>query len=135
MKTRHVVIQAYLHTLAFALLIIGGLSLFGYASTAQPSSFSLVLLPDGALAVLFIGLILLAVSRGWRRLGWLSAGLLLSLTLYSLGHNWLAGGADQGLSRISGFLRMRSGLALVLRLLTLGLLASGRGRPGRPVRR
>ncbi|HLD65100.1 MAG TPA: PAS domain S-box protein, partial [Pseudomonas sp.] len=131
MKTRHVVIQAYLHTLAFALLIIGGLSLFGYASTAQPSRFSLVLLPDGALAVLFIGLILLAVSRGWRRLGWLSAGLLLSLTLYSLGHNWLAGGADQGLSRISGFLRMRSGLALVLSLLTLALLASDRGRLGR----
>lgn len=131
MKTRHVIIQAYLHTLAFALLIMGSINLIGYLNMSQPTRFSVVVLPDSALAALFIGLTLLAISRGWRRLSWLSAGLLLSLTLYSLGHNLLAGDANQGLSWVSGFLRMRSGLALVLGLLVLALLASDQGRPGR----
>lgn len=131
MSARQLALQAYLHVVAFALLAMGGIGLAGYLQLAHPSRHAVVLLPDSTLAVLLLGLCLLATLRGWRRLGLAAAGLLLALCGYSLAHNLWAGGADQGVSLLSGFLRMRSALALVLMLLALALLGSRRGPLGR----
>jgi hypothetical protein len=116
--------QAYLHTVAFVLLAMGGIGLIGYLQLAQPSRHAVILLPDSALAVLLLGLCLLATLRGRRRLCLTAAALVLALGSYSLGHNFWAGGADQGTSLLSGFLRMRSTLALIVGLLALAMLGS-----------
>ncbi|MFI8743826.1 PAS domain S-box protein [Pseudomonas sp. NPDC077186] len=114
MKTRYLIAEAYLHVLAFALLGLGLVSLLGFLAVDQPSRHSVVLLPDSALLALLAGALLLAaIRRAWRSL-LLCAALLAGLTLYTLVHNHLAGGSDQGPSLVSGFLRMRSGLALIL---------------------
>jgi PAS domain S-box-containing protein len=114
MKTRYLIAEAYLHVLAFALLGLGLVSLLGFLALDQPSRHSVVLLPDSALLALLAGALLLAATRrAWRSL-LLCAVLLAGLTLYTLAHNHLAGGSDQGQSLVSGFLRMRSGLALIL---------------------
>ncbi|MGA4532059.1 PAS domain S-box protein [Ectopseudomonas chengduensis] len=114
MKTRYLIAEAYLHVLAFALLGLGLVSLLGFLAFDQPSRHSVVLLPDSALLALLAGALLLAATRrAWRSL-LLCAMLLAGLTLYTIVHNYLAGGSDQGSSLVSGFLRMRSGPALVL---------------------
>nr|WP_256674823.1 PAS domain S-box protein [Pseudomonas sp. ALS1131] len=114
MKTRYLIAEAYLHVLAFALLGLGLVSLLGFLAFDQPSRHSVVLLPDSALLALLAGALLLAATRrAWRSL-LLCAVLLAGLTLYTLVHNHLAGGSDQGQSLVSGFQRIRSGPALVL---------------------
>lgn len=114
MKTRYLIAEAYLHVLAFALLGLGLVSLLGFLALDQPSRHSVVMLSDSALLALLAGALLLgATRRAWRSL-LLCAVLLAGLTLYTLVHNHLAGGSDQGQSLVSGFLRMRSGLALIL---------------------
>lgn len=128
MSAWHLARQAYLHTVAFALLAMGGIGLGGYLQLGQPNLHTVVLLPDSALAVLLLGLCLLAALHDWRRLCLNATGLLLALGGYSLAHNFWAGGADQGTSLLSGFLRMRSPLALIVMLLALAILASLRGR-------
>lgn len=127
--------QAYLHTLAFVLLAMGGIGLAGYLQLAQPSRPAVVLLPDTSLAVLLLGGCLLATLHGWRRLCLGAGGLLLALGGYSLAHNLWAGGADQGASLLSGFLRMRSAMALIVMLLALAMLGSLRGALGKGVGR
>ncbi|SDH85493.1 hypothetical protein SAMN05216603_11528 [Pseudomonas benzenivorans] len=131
MSARLVAQQAYLYTVAFALLAIGGISLLGYLQLAQPSRHAVVLLPDAALAALLLGLCLLATLRGWRGLCLTAAGALLALCGYSLLHNLWAGDADQGASLLSGFLRMRSALALIHILLALAMLGSLQGPLGK----
>jgi hypothetical protein len=114
MKTRHLIAEAYLNVLAFALVSMGLVSLIGFFLVDEPSRHSVVLLPDSALLSLFTGVLLLAATRrAWRSL-LLSATLLTALTVYTLIHNYLAGGSDQGQSLVSGFLRVRSSLALIL---------------------
>lgn len=131
MHTRHLIAAAYLHVLAFAMLGMGAISLVGYVLLEQPTRHSVVLLPDSALmSVLMGGLILAATRQAIAALNLLAA-LLVALTLYSLLHNLLAGGADIDPSWLSGFLRMRSGLALSMLLATLALYLSGGARLAR----
>jgi len=131
MKTRYVVIQAYLHTLAFALMTMGGMALLGYLQLEQPTRHNVVLLPDSALTTLVMGLLLLGAARRNQAVAWVAASFLWSITLYTLVHNYWAGGNDQGVSLISGFLRIRSALAIVIGLAALAILVSSMGHFGK----
>jgi PAS domain S-box-containing protein len=131
MHTRPLIVAAYLHVLAFAMLGMGAISLIGYLLLEQPTHHNVVLLPDSALMSVLMGGLILAVTRQALAARNLLAALLIVLTLYSLLHNLLAGGADIGQSWLSGFLRMRSGLALSMLLATLALYLSGGARLAR----
>ncbi|MGQ7958332.1 PAS domain S-box protein [Pseudomonas sp. SP16.1] len=131
MKARHLIVQAYLHCLAFALIAMGVISLVGYLQIEHPTRHATVLLPDSALVSLLLGLVLLASARALRPLNLILAAPLLALALYSLAHNHLAGGADLGTSLVTGFLRVRSSLALIALCITLAFLGSAGGTPGR----
>lgn len=62
MRNRQLIAQAYLHTLAFAMLAIGGVSLFD-ALLRHASAPHLLLLPPGSsLPAVLLGLVLLAAS-------------------------------------------------------------------------
>ncbi|MDX1721532.1 MAG: PAS domain S-box protein [Pseudomonas sp.] len=124
MKARYLVFQAYLHVLSFALLAMGILSLMSYWRVEQPTAHTLVLLPDGAFFASLLGLALLAAARQAFRVLGMAAMLLFCFALYTLSHNYLAGGADVGVSWVSGFLRARSALALTVLLLLVALLLS-----------
>jgi len=131
MKTRYLIAEAYLHMLAFALLGLGLVSLLGFLAVDQPSRHSVVLLPDSGLLALLAGALLLAaIRRAWRSL-LLCTMLLAGLTLYTVAHNHLAGGSDQGSSLVSGFLRMRSGLALVLLAIAIAICLGFGPKPAR----
>ena len=129
MKSRHIICQAYLHTLAFALLVMGGSTFLAYLLAAAPSIHTLLVLPDGSMLALLSGLLLLSAARNARILFWGSAALLGAMCLYTLGHNILAGGADHGVSLVSGFLRVRSAMAMAFLLLILGVVLSRRQQP------
>src|SRR3990167_3553858 len=131
MHTRHLIAAAYLHVLAFAMLGMGAISLIGYLLLDQPSRHSVVLLPDSALMSVLMGGLILAATRQATAARKLLAALLAALTLYSLLHNLLAGGADIDQAWFSGFLRMRSSLALSMLLATLALYLSGGARTAR----
>lgn len=126
MHTRHLIVAAYLHVLAFAMLCMGAISLIGYLLLKQPTRHNVVLLPDSALMSVLMGGVILAAARQAIAARNLLAALLVALTLYSLLHNLLAGGADIDPSWFSGFLRMRNSLALSMLLATLAFyLSSG----------
>src|SRR3989338_7041757 len=93
MHTRHLIAAAYLHVLAFAMLGMGAISLIGYLLLDQPSRHSVVLLPDSALMSVLMGGLILAATRQATAARKLLAALLAALTLYSLLHNLLIGGA------------------------------------------
>ena len=131
MKARHLIIQAYLHCLAFALIAMGVVSLLGYLQIEHPTRHSTVLLPDSALVSLLLGLVLLTTARALRPLSLILATPLLALALYSLVHNYVAGSADNGTSLVTGFLRVRSALAVSTLALTLAMLCSGGGAFGK----
>jgi PAS domain S-box-containing protein len=128
MHTRHLIAAAYLHVLAFAMLGMGAISLTGYLLLEQTTRHSVVLLPDSALMSVLMGGLILAATRQAIAARNLLAALLVALTLYSLLHNLLAGGADIEQSWLSGFLRMHSGLALSMLLATLALCLSSGAR-------
>jgi len=130
-KTRHLINQAYQHTLGFALLALAGISLSNYLLVEAPNVAPVVLLPDSALAALLLGLGLLGCANARQRLARPALAALLGIALYSLSHDWLALDTGQGQSLLSGFPRMRSTLALLFCLLAIGLLSSQRGRWGR----
>lgn len=121
MNTRHLIVEAYVHVLALAMLSMGAISFLGYLLLDQVDAHSVVLLPDGALMAMLMGGLLLAASRQAISALKLLASLLCALTLYSLLHNQLAGGAQVGQSLLSGFMRMRSPLALTILAATLAL--------------
>jgi hypothetical protein len=131
MHTRHLIVAAYLHVLAFAMLGMGAISLIGYLLLEQPTRHNVVLLPDSALMSVLMGGLILAATRQAMAARNLLAALLVALTLYSLLHNLLAGGEDIGQSWLSGFLRMRSGLAVSMLLATLALYLSAGARLAR----
>lgn len=131
MHPRHLIAAAYLHVLAFAMLGMGAISLIGYLLLEQPTRHSVVLLPDSALMSVLMGGLILAATRQATQARNLLATLLIALTLYSLLHNLLAGGADIDQSWLSGFLRMRSSLALSMLLATLALYLIGGARLAR----
>jgi PAS domain S-box-containing protein len=121
MSTRQLIIEAYLHVLAFALLAMGLISLAGYLGLDNPTVHTVVLLPDSAvLSTLLGGLLLCAVRRAMRPL-WLFAALMIGCTLYTLVHNYLAGGSEVGRSLLTGFIRMRSALVATLLVSALAI--------------
>ncbi|MFZ3152908.1 PAS domain S-box protein [Pseudomonas sp.] len=131
MKMRHLLVEAYLHVLAFALLCMGAVSLVGFFLVDEPTQHSVVLLPDSALLALLTGALLLAASRrAWRSL-LLSGALLIALIVYTLLHNYLAAGADQGQSLVSGFLRVRSSLAVTLLAVAAAICLGLGSKPAR----
>jgi diguanylate cyclase (GGDEF)-like protein/PAS domain S-box-containing protein len=130
-KTRHLIYQAFLHILAFTILVLSGISLLDYLFWWQPNTAQVVLLPDSALAGLLLGLGLLGCIQKKPRLINLTLSLLLGLALYSLTHNLLSGSPEPGQSLISGYPRMRNSMALLFCLLAAGLLSSQRGSTGK----
>lgn len=129
MITRVILIQTFLFMLGCGLVMLGLFAGVDFLMQREPSLASVMLLPDSALLAALLGVMLLGcLSRStWLRV--LPALGVATLCLYSLLHSWLAGGEDQGVSILSGFLRMRDGLATVMLLPALALLA--RGKPGR----
>ncbi|MDX1722521.1 MAG: EAL domain-containing protein [Pseudomonas sp.] len=130
-KTRHLIYQAFLHILAFTILVLSGISLLDYLFWWQPHTDQVVLLPDSALAGLLLGVGLLGCIQQKPRLVNLTLSLLLGLALYSLTYNLLSGSPEPGQSLISGYQRMRTPLALLFFLLAAGLLCSQRGSTGK----
>lgn len=55
MQTRHLIAEAYLHVLAFALIGIGVTSLLGFSTIEHPTAHKVVLLPDSALMAALMG--------------------------------------------------------------------------------
>lgn len=119
---REICYQAYLHCLAFALMALGVISLGTFLINASPARHELMLLPDSALITQFAGLALLGATRGLRRISLLAGMALIALAGYSLAHNVLAGGSDQGHSLVSGYFRIRSELAIVACLFGLAMV-------------
>ncbi|WP_375739671.1 EAL domain-containing protein [Pseudomonas boanensis] len=129
--TRSVVSQAYLHCLAFVLMALGGIGLMAVPFFDNPGRQDLVLLPDSALLAGLAGFSLLAATRGRRNPCLIGSLLVLGLAGYSLAHNILAGGNDQGSSLVSGYWRIRNELASIACLFGLALLFSAIRQGGR----
>lgn len=128
MKTRDLIIESYLLITVFALFCLGIFSLFDYAGSQSVSAQSVVLLPDSALCAVLMSGFLLSVIRQSRALVILFVLPLMALCLYSLLHNYWAGGAEIGHSWVSGFLRMRSELAFTgMAVILAALMSSGGG--------
>ncbi len=128
---RHLISLTYLHALGFASLCIAVISLGGYLLLDSAYLSQSMLLPDGILALLLLGMAVLGYAANRKRLLQASASLLLIVGAYGLLHGWLAPEGDQGLSLISGAPRMRDATALLFGLLAIGLLASRWGLRGR----
>lgn len=126
MITRVVLLQAYLFMLGCGLVMLGFFAGGDYLLQREPSLATVLLLPDSALLAVLVGTMLLgclAPSMWWRVL---PAIAVVALCSYSLVHSWLAGGDNQGVSLLSGFLRIRTGLAATMLFPALALLASGK---------
>jgi hypothetical protein len=127
--TRVILIQAYVFMLGCGLVMLGIFSGVDFFLQTDPGLTSVLLLPDTALLSILFGATLLgSLSRSaWWRL--LPASGVAALCVYTLLHSWLAGGEGQGVSAISGFLRMRDSLAVIMLLPALALMATN--RPGK----
>mgnify|MGYP003503092414 FL=1 len=122
MSNRQLIIDTYLHVLAFALLVMGFVSLVGYQGIDKPTLHNVVLLPDSALLSMLMGGLLLGVVYRAKRTIMLLAMLLLGFTFYTVAHNLSAGGSDIGHSLVSGFIRVRTALAVTLLLCGLAFV-------------
>ncbi|MET1076415.1 MAG: PAS domain S-box protein [Pseudomonas sp.] len=129
--TRQVVIQAYLHTLAFALVGTGVISLLGFCYSGQATRFDTQVLPAGAVALQLLGLLLLGSARQWRTSLRLASALLLVLVFYSLWRNGAALALNADLSPVSGLTGLRNETLVPLALLTLALFGARWGVAGR----
>ncbi|WP_271408336.1 EAL domain-containing protein [Pseudomonas sp. Q1-7] len=128
---RDLAYQAYLHCLALTLIALGGMGLIAFLIQDQPARHELVLLPDSALLSLVAGVALFGATHGMRRLALLTGLLLIVLSGYSLSHNVLAGGSDQGHSLLSGHWRVQSEKAIVGCLFGLAMLLAVTRHGGR----
>ncbi|GGC90264.1 PAS domain S-box protein [Halopseudomonas salina] len=129
MITRVILIQTYLFMLGCGLVVLGMFAGGDFLLQSDPGLASVMLLPDSSLLAILIGILLLGCLSRSVWLQTLPALGVAALCLYTLAHSWLAGGEDQGVSVLSGFMRMRSGLAMVMLLPALAMLV--RGNPGR----
>ncbi|WP_455231570.1 ATP-binding protein [Geopseudomonas aromaticivorans] len=120
---RPLIYQAYLYTLAFALLAVGGISLLDVLLQQQPSPYRMLLLPDSALLALTLGATLLAAVLRQRRACLLACASILLLMSYTLLYNSLYGGAEPGRSLLGDSPRLHSEPVLLLGLLAVVLLA------------
>jgi PAS domain S-box-containing protein len=131
--TRNILLQTYLFMLGCGLVVLGLFAGVDFLSQSDPTLASVKLLPDSALLAMLVGSMFLGRLGRTARLHVLPALGVVALCVYSLLHSWLAGGDGEGTSLVTGFLRMRDGLATVMLLSALALLL--RGRPGRIVSR
>src|SRR5690606_35776803 len=125
MTLRSMIAQSYLLILAFCLTVLGLFGVTDFLLRPEPTLYSVLLLPDSSLMVLFCGLMLCGtcLQRLWLWQG--SALLALLLCLQLLLHNLLAGGPEQGTSLLTGFSRPRSLAAVLIGLSVVGLLLAG----------
>jgi len=120
-KTLDIARSATLHMAAAVLILMGGTGLLTYwLDIVYP--LRSVLLPDNALAVLMVGVGLLALMLHWSVLRRFAGFILLSHVTYLLVHNTLAGGREVGVSWLTGDVRMGSLASAMLLLVALCLL-------------
>ena len=104
-NTRDLAAETLLLMVSATLLFMGGAGLL-VGLVLPKMLLGPMLVPDASLAILLIGMSLLATLCHWPWLRWGAAGALLALTAYTLAHNSL----DQGVaeSLITGERRMTS---------------------------
>lgn len=125
MNERFIVFQAFLFLFACALVCLGGASLFHYLSQDAAQFHTMQMLPDSSLSVLLVGTMLIAalLRRPWM-LG-ICGMLAVALSLYTVSHNLLAGGADQGVSLVTGFSRSRTSWAVLSAIFVIAMMLTG----------
>ena len=124
LKTRDIAQDSWLLMVSAAFLlmgVIGGLQ--WWFTPAFP-----LLMPDAALATLLGGAGLLAAVQQWCRVRRLAGVALLVLMLYTLSHNAMLGGNQEGVSWLSGTTRVSSWSAAMMAMVALCVVA-GTGRP------
>ncbi|MCE9665947.1 EAL domain-containing protein [Halomonas sp. M5N1S17] len=120
-KTLDIARDTTLYMVAAVLILMGATGLLTYwLGIVYP--LRSVLLPDNALAVLMVGLGLLALLLRWSVMHRIAGLILLLHVTYLLGHNILAGGREVGVSWLTGDVRMGSLASAVLMLVALCLL-------------
>ncbi|WP_046484876.1 PAS domain S-box protein [Pseudomonas veronii] len=129
MKNRYVVAQIYIHLVAFALVAFSVIGLIGFLFIEHSSRLNVVQISDVSLAALLICAGLLSAAHSQYQLATFFSSLLIGLCLYTLGHNAISG--LDGISRVSGLLRMRSPLAVLVLCMGLAMAFSHRGAAGR----
>ncbi len=112
MSIRFLIIEAYLHVLAFALIITGLIGLIGYLDVQHLTFHSLVLPLDSSLLLLLLGGLLLSAVYRARKLLKVLIFLLIITVIYSTIRNWLVGEPETNLSFISEFIRVRTALII-----------------------
>ncbi|QOR39670.1 PAS domain S-box protein [Billgrantia diversa] len=120
-KTLDIARDTTLYTAAAVLILMGGAGLLTYwLGIVYP--LRSVLLPDNALAVLMVGVGLLAMMVRWPILRRFAGFILLVHVTYLLMHNALAGGREVGVSWLTGDVRMGSLASAMLSLVAVCLL-------------
>ncbi|MFQ3787863.1 EAL domain-containing protein [Halomonas sp. A29] len=120
-KTLDIARDTTLYMAAAVLILMGGAGLLTYwLEIVYP--LRSVLLPDNALAVLMVGIGLLALMVRWSVLRRFAGLILLVHVTYLLLHNILAGGREVGVSWLTGDVRMGSLASAMLLLVALCLL-------------
>lgn len=125
MNVRFIASQAFLFLFACALTGLGSASLLHYLTQNAAQLHTVQVLPDSALSVLLVGTLVIAGLLQQRWLLRICGMLAVGLSLYSASHNLLAGGADQGLSLISGFSRSRTSWAVISALFAIAIMLAG----------
>jgi PAS domain S-box-containing protein len=123
MQTRHVFIQAFLHTLAIALLVLGAGGVLDYLSHRQLNIYSLVLLPGRALPMALIGLGLLAAARGHMRVVLSASTLVVAASLFIYLYPLLPSPAYAELAALNA----QTALPIIFALMALALPLSLKG--------
>ncbi|WP_240036432.1 EAL domain-containing protein [Halomonas urmiana] len=124
-KTRDIALDSWLLMVSAAFVLMGLVGLVQGWHAPAPT----LLTPDAALAILLGGGGLLAAVQQWRRVRLAASIALLALVLYTLSHNVLLGGNQEGASWLSGSARLSSWSAAMMAMTAL-CLAGGLGWPG-----
>lgn len=125
MNVRFAALQTFLFIFACTLFCIGSVSLFHYLAQDAAQFHTIQVLPDSGLSLILFGGMLVAGLVQRRGLMRISGILALALSLYTAGHNLLAGGADQGVSLITGFNRSRTSWAVLSALFVIAMMFGG----------
>lgn len=112
MSIRFLIIEAYLHVLAFALIITGLIGLGGYLDVQHLTLHGLVLPLDSSFLLLLLGGSLLSTIYRAKGLVKTLVFLLIATTTYSIARNWIVGEPETDLSFISVFVRVRTALII-----------------------
>ncbi len=131
MRNGHVVSQIYIHLVAFALTAFSLVGLYGLLFISLTSRLKVQNLSDVAVAGLLVAAGLLSAAHHRHRLSALFAGLLVMLSVYTVVHNLAVPSLEGGISWLTGLLRMRSPLAVVLGIIGMAMACAHRGVPGK----